>query len=61
MKLLLVAGVIIVLPGLVALIYAAFSGNHFLLHAAMFSVGLNLLPFIAGALLMRGKNVGTGH
>ncbi|HKP76016.1 MAG TPA: hypothetical protein VJT67_10765 [Longimicrobiaceae bacterium] len=59
MKYAMMGAVLITLPGVIALIYSVIVGNHLLMYAAMFSVGLNTLPFLAAGLLMKGK--GDGH
>jgi hypothetical protein len=55
MKYAMMGAVLITLPGLIALIYSMVVGNHLLMYAAMVSVGLNTLPFVAAGLLMRGQ------
>jgi len=55
MKYAMMGAVLITLPGLIALIYSVAVGNHLLMYAAMVSVGLNMLPFVAAGLLMRGQ------
>lgn len=58
MKFAMIGAVLITLPAIIALIYALIVGNHLLAFAAMFSLGLNTLPFLAAGLLMRGNKGG---
>ena len=60
MKYALMGAVLITLPGVIALIYSVIVGNDKLMYAAMFSVGLNMLPFVAAGFLMRGQGGGHG-
>ena len=59
MKFAMIGAALITLPAIVALIYSVIVGNHLLSFAALFSLGLNTLPFLAAGLLMRG-NKGSG-
>ena len=63
MKFALIGAALITLPAIVALVYSLIIGNHFLTYAALFSLGLNTLPFLAAGLLMRGNKGGAdlGH
>jgi len=58
MKYALMGALLITLPGVIALIYSVIVGNHLLMYAAMVSVGLNMLPFVAAGFLMGGEG---GH
>ena len=58
MKFALMGAALITLPAIVALIYSVIVGNHVLMYAAMASLGLNTLPFLAAGLLMRGSKGG---
>ena len=58
MKFAMIGAALITLPAIVALIYALMVGNHVLAYAAMFSLGLNTLPFLAAGMLMRGQKGG---
>lgn len=63
MKFALIGALLITLPALAALVYSLVVGNHVLTYAALFSLSLNSLPFLAAGLLMRkqhGDDV-TGH
>lgn len=53
MKYALMGALLITLPAVIAFIYALVSGNHLLMYAALASLSLNTLPFIAAGLLMR--------
>lgn len=53
MKYALMGALLITLPAVIAFIYALISGNHLLMYAALASLSLNTLPFIAAGLLMR--------
>jgi predicted permease len=57
MKYAMMGALLITLPAVIALIYSIIVGNHLLMYAALFSTGLNILPFIAAGLLM-GKQKG---
>ncbi|HET7228464.1 MAG TPA: hypothetical protein VFJ16_00545 [Longimicrobium sp.] len=63
MKFALIGAALITLPAIVALVYALIVGNHVLAYAALFSLSLNTLPFVAAGLLMRGNKGGAdlGH
>ena len=58
MKFALIGAALITLPAIVALIYALFVGNTVLAFAALASLGLNTLPFLAAGLLMRNQKGG---
>lgn len=58
MKFALIGGVLITLPAIIALIYAVMAGNKVLAFAALASLGLNMLPFVAAGLLMRNQKGG---
>jgi hypothetical protein len=61
MKFAMMGAVLITLPAIVALIYSLIAGNHVLTYAALFSLGLNTLPFLAAGLLMRGNKTDLEH
>ena len=64
MKFALIAAVLITLPAIAGLAYSLVAGNQHLMYAALFSLGLNSLPFIAAAFLMRrtgGGGSDLGH
>lgn len=58
MKFALIAAGLITFPAIIALIYAVIVGNTMLAVAALFSLGLNTLPFIAAGLLMGKRRDG---
>lgn len=58
MKFAMIGALLITLPAIVALVYALIAGNHVLAYAALASLGLNTLPFIAAGMLMRGQKGG---
>ncbi|HEU4558908.1 MAG TPA: hypothetical protein VFS20_13705 [Longimicrobium sp.] len=58
MKFALIGAVLITLPAIIALIYALIAGNTVLAFAALASLGLNTLPFLAAGLLMRNQKGG---
>jgi hypothetical protein len=63
MKFALIGALLITLPAMAALIYSLVVGNHVLTYAALFSLLLNSLPFLAAGLLMpkqHGEDLG-GH
>lgn len=64
MKFALIGAVLITLPAIAGLLYGIVSGNKYLIYAAIASLGLNSLPFIAAGLLMRrsgGEGGDLGH
>ncbi|WP_420130257.1 hypothetical protein [Longimicrobium sp.] len=63
MKFALIAAVLITLPAIAGLIYSLVSGNKGLMYAAIFSLALNSLPFLAAGLLMNRSGGGDdlGH
>lgn len=63
MKFALVAAVLLTLPAIAGLIYALIAGNQMLAYAALASLALNSLPFLAAGLLMRrsGGDADLGH
>jgi hypothetical protein len=62
MKYALMAALLITLPAVIAFFYALISGNHLLMWAALASLSLNTLPFIAAGLLMRkSSGADLGH
>ena len=60
MKFALIGAVLITLPAIAGLIYALVAGNQVLMYAALASLTLNSLPFIAAGLLMRRTGGGGG-
>jgi hypothetical protein len=58
MKFAMMGAALITLPAIVALVYSLVVGNHLLSYAALFSLSLNTLPFLAAGLLMRGGKGG---
>jgi hypothetical protein len=61
MKILLVAAILITLPAIAAFIASFILGNKWITYAALASLGLNTLPFLAGYLLTRGQQGDVGH
>lgn len=60
MKFALIGAVLITLPAIAGLVYGLFTGNQYLMYAALASLLLNSLPFIAAGLLMRRSGDGGG-
>lgn len=58
MKFALIAAVLITLPAIAGLLYSVVAGNRNLMYAAIASLALNSLPFIAAGLLMRRSGGG---
>ena len=56
MKFAMIGAVLITLPALVALVYGIVVQNWVLVFAALASVSLNTLPFIAAGFFMRRTN-----
>jgi hypothetical protein len=56
MKFALIGAVLITLPAICGLFYGLIVGNQYLVYAALASLGLNSLPFVAAGLLMRKSN-----
>lgn len=63
MKFALIGAVLITLPAIAGLVYGLFTRNQYLVFAALASLALNSLPFIAAGLLMRRQGGGDdlGH
>ncbi|HYR11306.1 MAG TPA: hypothetical protein VEQ60_26225 [Longimicrobium sp.] len=64
MKFALIGAVLITLPAIAGLIYSIIAGNELLMYAAIGSLALNSLPFIAAGFLMRRTGGGgddLGH
>ncbi|HEX6040922.1 hypothetical protein [Longimicrobium sp.] len=63
MKFALIGAVLITLPAIAGLLYGIFSGNQYLVYAAIASLALNSLPFIAAGVLMSRQGGGDdlGH
>ena len=53
MKYAMIGAVLITLPAICGLIYGLVVANQFLVYAALASIALNSLPFLAAGLLMR--------
>jgi predicted permease len=60
MKYAMMGALLITLPAVIALVYSIIVGNHLLMYAALFSTGLNMLPFIAAGLMMGKQDGGHG-
>lgn len=60
MKFALIGAVLITLPAIAGLIYAIIAGETTLVYAALASLTLNSLPFVAAGLLMRRTGGGGG-
>ena len=60
MKFALIGGLLITLPAIAGLVYSLIAGNELLMYAALASLALNSLPFIAAGLLMRRTGGGGG-
>jgi len=56
MKFALIGAFLITLPAIAALIYSLIFGPAWLTWAALASLGLNSLPFLAAGLLMRNQH-----
>jgi hypothetical protein len=64
MKFAMIGALLITLPALAGLIYSLVAGTRVLMYAALASLTLNSLPFIAAGLLMRRTGGGgddLGH
>jgi hypothetical protein len=62
MKYALMGALLITLPAVIAFLYALIVGNHLLMWAALASLSLNTLPFVAAGFLMRNsKGTDLGH
>ena len=62
MKFAMIAAVLITLPAIAGLAYSIVAGNQHLMYAAIASLALNSLPFLAAGLLMkRGDGDDLGH
>ena len=60
MKFALIGAFLITLPAIAGLVYSLFAGNRVLMYAALASLTLNSLPFLAAGLLMRRTGGGGG-
>lgn len=60
-KIFTIAAILITLPALIVAVYALVAGRPYMLIAALASVGLNSLPFLAAAFLFRGGEADVGH
>jgi hypothetical protein len=56
MKFALIGAVLITLPAIAGFFYGLVTGNKYITLAALASLSLNSLPFIAAGLLMRRSN-----
>jgi predicted permease len=56
MKFALMAAVLITLPAIAGLVYGLLNGNQYLMYAALFSLGLNVLPFLVAGWMMRNAS-----
>jgi hypothetical protein len=64
MKFAMIGAVLITLPAIAGLIYGLIAGNQYIVFAALASLSLNSLPFLAAGLLMRrsgGSGDDLGH
>jgi hypothetical protein len=64
MKFAFIGALLITLPAIAGLVYSIIAGNELLMYAAIASLALNSLPFIAAGLLMRRSGGGgddLGH
>ena len=64
MKYAMIGAVLITLPAIAALIYSLIAGPHWLTYAALASLLINTLPFLAAGMLMRKQQHGDpdlGH
>lgn len=63
MKFAMIGAVLITLPAIAGFFYGLIAGNQYIVYAAMASLALNSLPFIAAGLLMRRTGGGDdlGH
>ena len=60
MKFALIGAFLITLPAIAGLVYAVIVDNETLMYAALASLALNSLPFLAAGLLMRRTGGGGG-
>jgi hypothetical protein len=62
MRLFLIGALLITFPAIVAAVYAAVTGRTMMLLAALLVLGMNSLPFLAAALLLRkSKDADLSH
>jgi hypothetical protein len=63
MKFALIGAVLITLPAIAGLLYGLIAGNQYIVYAALASLALNSLPFIAAGVLMNRQGGGDdlGH
>jgi hypothetical protein len=64
MKFALIGAILITLPAIAGFVYGLIVGNKYLVYAALASLGLNSLPFIAAGYFMRRSGSGgsdLGH
>lgn len=59
MKMMLIAAALITFPAVIALIYGLVAGPVWIAYAALASLGLNTLPFVAAGFLMKGRGDGS--
>ncbi|HST58828.1 MAG TPA: hypothetical protein VLK84_09075 [Longimicrobium sp.] len=60
MKFALIGAVLITLPAIAGLLYGLFSGNQYIVYAALASLALNSLPFLVAGYFMRRSGSGGG-
>lgn len=61
-KIFTIAAILITLPALIVAVYAIVTGSWYMLLAALASVALNSLPFLAAAFLFKGgEGADLGH
>ena len=56
MKFALIGALLITLPAIAAFVYSLIWGPHWLTYAALASLGINTLPFLAAGFLMRRQH-----
>ncbi len=62
MRLFLIGALLITFPAIVAAVYAAVTGRTMMLLASLLVLGMNSLPFLAAALLLRkSKDADLSH
>lgn len=60
MKFAMIGAVLITLPAIAGLVYGLIAPNKYIVFAALASLALNSLPFIAAGVLMRRTGGGGG-
>ena len=61
MRIFMIAAVMITLPAIIVALYALATGRTFMFFAALCSLGLNTLPFLAAMFLLKGKHDHESH